>query len=472
MSLAISPDSARIGPQTASTLRRLPRLPADKNARIDAFQSNIAKRTDYQLVPATPGDHLAIQRLLLEVTQTPSAAEFQAMMDYPAYAPDQRLLVKHVPSQRVLGHVQLFRREINFGVSALSAVDVADLAVLPEFGRHEFDDDLLAEAESQARRDGALIVATRTTSPLPYLRRGWVPCGRHCYSSAGPRRILSGLHLDKPPTSIFDSQPTRYFVRSWRHFEQDSLTRLYSRHASESYGCLSRSDDYWRWLIVRRGFERIYVAVESDDESTIFNLNSRIVAYAVVNDGCILELVDDSEGGLAGSLLLSRICGEAIEHGRHTLRYCSPPNDPRHQWIRDVGGTYAHGETDNNVIFLAKLMDATGLVRQLVGELQRRAKNAGMSRGQELGLSIDGDRCKLQMGPRGIRVTTRGKMPRSQIAMTDDAATQLFLGHTSIDELIQARAAKPSTDVAVRLARILFPTVPFWRSPLDDLRAS
>jgi len=47
--------------------------------------------------------------------------------------------------------------------------------------------------------------------------------------------------------------------------------------------------------------------------------------------------------------------------------------------------------------------------------------------------------------------------------------TQMVFGHTSAADLIAAGRVESSTRVATETASVLFPTIPFWRPPFDDL---
>ncbi len=472
MSMALSSDSVQ-SVESSVTRQTLPL--AAKSRRFDPGHSKGSKSdqpANCQLVAARTGDHLPIHQLLLEVLHRPSTIEFQAALDHPEYQPGQRLLVKHGPRQRLIGHVQLCRREVRFGAGTLPTVDLADLAVLPEFQRRDVADSLLAEAELQAAQNGAMVATARTACPIPFLRRGWALCGRHSFSTAGPRRILSGLQVEpRPPTSVFAvQQPKRFCIRSWRHFEQDALTRLYDEHTRRTYGTAVRSDENWRWLIERHAYDRIYVAVEGNQEFTPSDMQSRIAGYAVTGSGSILEMFDTSEDGSGATQLMAHICGDAIERGRHLVRFHAPPDDPRHAWIRQAGGTYSCGESDEGAVFVAKVLHPAKLLRCLAGELHERTKRAGLARGSEMGLCLGNASVTLQLSPRSVRVS-RVKFPRSNVTLANDAATQLLLGHLTIDELIDRGSAVASTRVARELALALFPRVPWWRPPLDDLQA-
>ena len=136
---------------------------------------------------ATAGDHPLIHQFLLGATQKPSAAEFQAQVDDPTYEPSDRLLIK--AGRQIVAHLRLVRREMRFGRLLLPVGLVVDVVTAPEYRGHGCATGLLQAARKQLLADGAVLGLLRTNMPRFYARRGWTVCGRHCYSSAGPRRF-------------------------------------------------------------------------------------------------------------------------------------------------------------------------------------------------------------------------------------------------------------------------------------------
>jgi hypothetical protein len=251
--------------------------------------------------------------------------------------------------------------------------------------------------------------------------------------------------------------------------EQDALAKLYAASNAGNYGSPVRSDPYWQWLVVRRAYDQIYVAIEKTEDTDPYDLRAGVVAYAAVKDGRIVELVDSS-GGDAGLQLLTRACSDAIERDQHTIRLDAPPDHPRHAWMRDAGAQRICAESDRGESLLARIVNPRNLLERLAPELQGRARRGGISGGTELGLQIGRHKLALHVTTRRVRVMP-GKLGRSHITLNHSAAAQLLLGHTDITQLVDAGVAKLSTRVACESARGLFPPVPFWRPPLDDLEA-
>jgi GNAT superfamily N-acetyltransferase len=425
-------------------------------------------RSPFLVTHARAGDHQVIQHLLVQVLRGPSAGEFQAALDRPEYDPGHRLLVKL--DEQPLAHVQLVRREIYFGAVTLPVTDFVDAAVLPEYRSRGLANVLLPAAERVAADNGAMLLTARTETPGCFIERAWAVCGRHSYSSVSPRDLLAKLHADRKPIAIpWACHAAHYHIRHWRHVEQDALTRLYAENSRGTYGPPLRGDEYWRWLVVRRAYDQIYVAIQQQEGTDPYDLRAGIVAYAAVKDGRIVELIDSGATD-AGLQLIARACADAIERDQHVIRLHAPPHHPRHAWIREAGGQHVCAEVNQAESLLAKVIDPRRLLERLAPELYQRARRSGITRGTELGLQIGRHKIGLQVTTRSVRVVS-GRLGRSYVRLSYPAATQLLLGHTDIALLVETGAAKLSTRVALDFVRGLFSQVPFWRPPLDDLEA-
>jgi hypothetical protein len=64
-----------------------------------------------------------------------------------------------------------------------------------------------------------------------------------------------------------------------------------------------------------------------------------------------------------------------------------------------------------------------------------------------------------------------GALGRSYLTLNRDEFTRLALGHYAVHDMMAEDRIQASTQVAVELAAALFPKLPFWRPPWDDLPA-
>jgi predicted acetyltransferase len=411
--------------------------------------------------------------LLQSVFHAPSPTEFQAAHDDPLYEPGDRLLARR--GQRLLGHVHIVKRTMRLGSQQTPVAWLQHLSVLPEFRRQNIGTQLLLAAERKMLEEGAQVALVRTPTPDFFAGQGWVVCGRHCYSVASARSILAHLtHLaDRPPAppSLLATRHPPLNIRLWRQVEQDALCRLYDEATAGASGPLVRNHDYWRWLVSRHAFDRIYVALRGDHKLEWDQCAARIVGYAVVRDGHIIELVAAPGQHQAALQLLGRACSDAIERDEQSLRIDGPPRDPLHRVVVSAGGQHVAREADAGEVFMAKVFQPLAMLERLRGDLFLRAKAAELSLPNELGLVVGEERMQIGVTRRSAKLVA-GKTGRSYLECSTAALTRLLLGHARIaDEQTSGRIVA-STRVATQTAAALFPPQWLWFPPLDHLPAA
>jgi predicted acetyltransferase len=412
-----------------------------------------------RLLPAVAGDHPAVQQFLAAVFQYPSRDAFLASLDDPFYEPADRLLLK--AGQQVVAHAQVTKRVMSFGELRLPAAGLIGLGTSPEVRGHGYGRGLLQAAEEQMVRDGAVLGFLRTRIPHFFRPAGWAVCGRHVHSRAGSRDVLAQLSAQSRP----DVPPLK--IRPWRQVELPALMRLYAGRFATSYGPLERTEAYWRWLISRKSFDQIFVAIEGPDRMDLDDTASPIVGYVITKDDQILELVTANHRQ-AAEQLLGRACGEAIERDFNAVCCHAPPDDPLHRLLQVAGGTLHHHEVWQGEAFMVRLFDPPGFLRLLCPQLHARAAAGRLPRRLELGLATGDSKYLLVLSRRSVKLV-RGKMGRSYLRLNDADFTRLLLGHLDLSEAVEAGRVEPSTRIALETARVLFPRLPLWRPPLDDL---
>jgi predicted acetyltransferase len=420
-------------------------------------------------VTARPGDHHSVHRLLVSLLHEPTAAEFQAQLEDPFYEPTDRLLVKR--GEQIVAHTRLTNREMQFGGALIPISKLNDLVVLPEYRGEGCATELLRAAERTMIDNGTKIAFLRTQTPEFFVNRGWTICTRHSYSIAGARDILSRLHERQAcPHNPLAPDIMPLNIRMWRHVEEAALTRLYAESNHQVYGPLARSDAYWRWLISRRAYDRIYVAIEGPDKFELDDTLTPIIGYAVMHEGQIAELVTAPQRPDAADQLLARACGDAIEHDLHYVRLDAAPDDPLHQTFAKAGGRRCYHEADNGEVMMAKLFNPLEFLRESLERLYQQAKQSDVELPCELGLLIDGERFCLSVRKRSVKLLP-DKLGRSYLECGLGDLTQMLLGHIDVGEAVDAGRLTTSTRVAVDTARSLFPQLPFWRPTFDELPA-
>ncbi len=460
----------------------------------------------HRLLPARAGDHAAIHQLLLSIFHGPSAAEFHAQLDEPLYEPTDRLLVKS--GEQVVAHLRVTKRLIHFGSLTIPAAGFMDLGTSHEFRSRGFASALLDAGQQQAVSDGALVGLTRTTAPELFRRQGWSVCGRHSFSEAGPRQILahycSRFPHDDPLRLVEDdaarsllSQPSApSVVRPLRRIELPAIIRLYDETHRGGYGALARSEAWWDWLMSRAAFDRAYVAViqcaaRSADCPAAADAALRaphsalesVVGSVFVKEGRIVELLCTPDREQVARRLVARVCADAVERNLASVRLDAPPHDPLHeQWV-EAGGTKHLSATHQGETCMARVFDPLAMLRLLEGTLLARCKAAELPRPFSLGLDVfhhDADlTCcrredvrsyRLAVGQRGVKLAA-GHPGRSYLSLRRRDLTPLLLGHWDVTDALAAGRLRASTRLAQDAAAILFPQLPWYRPPLDELIA-
>ncbi len=433
-----------------------------------------------RVVLGRAGDHPDVYQLLLAVFQGPSREEFYASQDDPTYDPSNRLLVRH--NGRLVSHVQLVSRSMNFGPLQLPVDRVTWLATLPEFRSQGFAGTLLeaanrnASSRSFAIQNGSALASTAraasnsmptwgmlTTSIPRYFRRsGWAVCGRHSRSRAKARNILGRYWADP----ALRARPLN--IRLWRHVELSALMRIYSQNTAGAFGPLVRSEPYWRWLISRKAFDHIIVAIAGPDKLELDEASAPIVGYAVVRQQRVVELLTDPAYPHAGPQLLARACSDAIERDQQEIDLEAPPSDPLHDFVAAADGEFCHREMDDQDVFMVRRPEMIGIARSVATLWESRVRESGALRACELGLLIGADKYLLTVGRRGTRLVA-GRLSRNYIACSSTELTRLVLGHSDPAEAIDGGRLVASTQLALEWANLLFPRIPIWQPSWDDL---
>jgi GNAT superfamily N-acetyltransferase len=423
------------------------------------------------LASATAGDHLAVHHLLLSVFFGPSSHDFQAQLDEPTYEPRDRLLVKH--GQRVVSHLRLIRREMCFGSQLLPITNVADVATSPEFCGRGYATALLESAERRMVEEGSVLGLLRTDRIQFYRNRGWTVCGRHSYSVASPHCILSYLKNSSPPPSRLSADKPGVrplHIRYWRRFEQAALMRLYQENVSQAFGSYLRTEANWLWLANRGAYDHIYVAIEGTPRLELDDTLSRIVGYAVVKGGRIVELSASSGRPDALSEILMRICSDAIERDQRQMRLDAALDHPLHRVMAAAGGRHVRCVLDDGYGYMVRLLDPQRLVSSLHTEFLQRAQANQIRLPLELGICAGGRKLALRLTPQSSKLV-EGYRGRSSLTCSQSQFVQLLLGHMDIAAEVDRDSLQASTRSTIQTTRALLPKLPLWYPAFDDLPA-
>ncbi len=290
-----------------------------------------------------------------------------------------------------------------FGGAQLPVAVLGWLGTLPEFRGQGYALQLLQRAEDEMCRSGAVLGLLQTRIPHFFRRAGWAVCGRHSRSEASAREVLARLSADRETPRMPLS------IRLWRHVELPSLQRIYAQNTERACGPLARSEEYWRWMISRKAFDHIVVAIHGRDRMELVDTNAPLVGYAVVRQERVLELLASPDYPTTATQLLARACGDLLERNRQRIVLEAPPEEPLHRMMAEAGGSFNRGESDGGEVLMVRVVNAAALVRKMESDLVERARAAELPAPLELGFAVDGQKHLLTVTRRTARLQ-RGRL--------------------------------------------------------------
>lgn len=415
-----------------------------------------------RLVVGTAGDHAALYPWLNELFGGPTHDAWVSSLDDPFYEPKDRILVKRLG--RILSHLHVTHRSLRCGLQTYPVSVVNHLGTLAECRGQGFAHRLLELAEQWMQEDGSVLAMLRTSVPHFFRPGNWAVCGRHCFSRARTRDVLSQIHQQSQPDPLAPPRP--YTIRPWRQIELASVMQIYRGATQTAWGSQDRTEPFWRWLVSRKAFEQLYVAIDGPDHFELDEVTPPIVGYAVTRQDHVLELMADPAHPQAALQLLARACGECIERDDHHLVYHGSPADSLHGLFTAAGGSHWHHESHGGEVTMVKLLDPSGFLRSLAPQLHQRADAARLARPCELGLLVEGKKYRLAVSRRSVKIE-EDRIGRSYLCCNLAEFTRLLLGHTDVAEAVAQGRIETSTRVALDTAGVLFPRVAWWQPPFD-----
>ncbi len=417
---------------------------------------------------ARAGEERLAHQFLVEAGYPVSASEHLAQRERPGYQICERLLLRS--GARILAHLRCPRRPTRLAGESWDLLELTEWAVHPAIPI-DLGGVLWETAQVEARGTKELGIVTSCPLPSSESEANWVRVRQPPWHELSPADFLA--HLDQRRqnhriTPLTGSQAnTPLGIRVWRHVEQAALRRLYRKHAT-GWGARERSEEYWRWLISRRSFDRIYVAVEGTGATGFDDPEEAIVGYAVVRGIWVIEWA----AGRAPVFrrLLKRIAQDAMERDVVAIRVAPPWGPPQavdrcRQLLAAAGRVISPPLT-----WHAKFFHPLRLIDRLRPVLAERALNAESFPVSELGFDVQGHRFQIVLdGDRTLLV--RDRLGRSHLRLDLPTLLQLLLGSHSVDELVADGRISASTKLAEQGARVLFPPLEWQISPWDTAPA-
>ncbi len=400
----------------------------------------------------TEADHESVYQTLLHVFQGPERDEYLGSLVDPSYKPDQRLVVRL--DGRIASHVYFVERSMRLFGNHVPIQGVMWAGTLSEYRGHGFAQNLIRLGGIRARQKNILLQFATTSMPQFFQPLDWAVCGRHVFGRIASRTLPSGG--EGPGDSRIGWQ-----VRPWRQVELGSLMRLYESQFAGVNGLINRTEEYWRWMIGRKLAHAIWVVCRGE----------KVLGYAFVKDHRVLELASDAENPFAMEALLGRVRSEAIERAYPEVIIHAPLSHPVMNVVREASGTIVNQEQWDGDVSMIYAPDPARLLSAMLPEFARRARAARVTLPLELGIVVGDQRWLLHVATSRATKVEHDRVGRRHLALSAPALTRLALGHHDIDTAVALGEVEPSTSTASEAARVLFPIVDLWRSPLDTLTA-
>ena len=420
-------------------------------------------RSGFRLSQGRAGDHLLIYALLQSLMQSSSESEFQWNLDRPDYEPTQRLLLWR--GDDLVGHIRLARRMIRWRNAWLPTCDLSEFALLPEFAQEDQRVRLLQAAAEDAADAGALLLTCRTYGDVVPPDSSWIANGSVLSYSESPRTFLANC-------AAFEEQypELKHFrVRPWRYVEQRELAEIYDANTAQVDGSPIRDEEYWRWLLTRRGFDEILVVtMKSEERAANREIQDTILGYAFVRGNDIVEITVVPERPESALPLLQRVAADAIERNDHFVRLFRPAWTSSSADLLDrlIGLSDKRRSCETTqAVFAADPLGLLEVICQGTDQhLVKSVDNAGVE------LDLAGQRVWIGPSREGrLEMKKRSLRSKACCIVPPEDVTRFLCGCLADDR--SSKIEFPTAAIRREITNVFQP-VTLWRSTLDDLPSS
>ncbi|TWT38534.1 GNAT family N-acetyltransferase [Blastopirellula retiformator] len=433
---------------------------------IQTLGGRSARTSTLVISRATQGDSFPIFEMMQRALLRPSENEFHIEQERPGYDPGQRIVCK--ADGQIVGHVRVIRRKTRFADRIATTLHVDELATAPEFRGRGIATQLLAEVDAELQRCGAECAVYRADSAEFLARRGWTALSPQTRSHGDPAQVLASMQRPRPTRNWEDepSEPTRLSIRLYRQVEFAGLTSLYERRFADLLGASVRTREQWRWLLDRRGFQQLYVAIDGGNKLALDD-DSRIVGYAMTGGGQILETVAAPGREDVSAELLRRICGDAMERDQRIIYYHAPAADPLHRAVRSAAPPQ---RPLSNTTVMVRWRHPLQTLAEHAERFRANLAKVGYPLPCDLGLHVEGEKHSLHFTERSGSLSD-GKLGRSFIRLTQNNLVRFLCGDLNVPQALERGDLFASTKMATDAASAALKMLPLWFPPLEDASA-
>lgn len=438
--------------------------PPESSSRASLSRRDVAQ---FCLTTSQEGEQFAILQLMKHCLFAYDENEFHSQQERPDYDVRERLTFRL--GNQIIGHIRCVPQQVWLQGTLVPYLRASEFILAPEHvdlkNVEAFFGCLDATFESCP---GAFMMHRTSAAMAQRLGRfGWVPLSSNFRSKAATEPYLAsvrGASKEKAPLLPSRSE-SELWIRLMRQVEAEALVSLYENSFKANQIGTPRSAAMWDWLLRRKAFDSLYVAIRGGNKLALEDAIDRIVGYAVVKDEKILEVVTQPNESGVKLPLINRICSDFYEADHPEFHLESPASDPVHELLK---GIPAAKSTPPGEEILVRMPNVIQQLAELSETLQQRAKSRGLELPLDLGLLIDGEKYCIHLGKRKGSLSD-GKLGRSYLELNHAQLVRLMLGDLPVEQVIQQGQMIASTQVAANVAARLFDYDPPWFPAIDAL---
>ncbi|MBA2114542.1 hypothetical protein [Bremerella alba] len=421
----------------------------------------------FGLTTSQEGEQFAILQLMKHCLFAYDENEFHSQQERPDYDTRERLTFRL--GNQIIGHIRCVPQQVWLQGTLVPYLRASEFVLAPEHVDLKNVAAFFGCLDATFDRYPGAFMTHRTSAAMAQrlARFGWVPMSSNFRSKAATEPYLAsvrGASIEKPPLLPSRSE-SGLWIRLMRQVEAEALVSLYENSFKANQIGSPRSSAMWDWLLRRKAFDALYVAIRGGNKLALDDAIDRIAGYAVVKDNKILEVVTQPNEKEVEHPLINRICSDLYEADHLEFYLESPASDPVHDLLKDIP---AANRTPPGEEILVRMPNPIQQLAELAATLHQRAKLRGLELPLDLGLLIDGDKFCIHLGKRKGTLSD-GKLGRSYLELTHAQLVRMVLGDLPIEQVLQQGQMIASTQIAANAAVQLFDYDPPWFPAIDVL---
>ncbi|MFN3149615.1 hypothetical protein [Bremerella sp.] len=393
--------------------------------------------------------------------------EFHSQQERPDYDTRERLTFRL--GNQIIGHIRCVPQQVWLQGNLVSYLRASEFVMAPEHVDLKNVDAFFRCLDATFDRYPGAFMMHRTSAAMAQrlARFGWVSLSSNFRSKASTEPYLASVRgaLSEAKPLLPTRSESGLWIRLMRQVEAEALVSLYENSFQANQIGTPRSTAMWDWLLRRKAFDALYVAIRGGNKLALEDAIDRIAGYAVVKDEKILEVVAQPNEKGVKLPLINRICSDLYEADHQEFHLEAPASDSVHDLLKDIP---AAKSTPPGEEVLVRMPNPIQQLAELAATLHQRAKSRGLEFPLDLGLLIDGEKYCIHLGKRKGSLTD-GKLGRSYLELTNTQLVRLILGDLPIGRSLQQGQMVASTQVAANMASKIFDYDPPWFPAIDVL---